>query len=532
MSARAVGRSRRVLGALQVLLACGLAFGAALLAIDLANWRYARVDLSASARNTLEPEVAEIVERLPQPARVDVFLRALEPPYDQVWYEAQGRMLELLFTARNAWRDRLSVELYDDRTPERTRTRQAELGVEGTNFLVVSSGERRTSVPLFGGVASIDWGSPTPRGVRYLLEQGIGGVVDAASYDPARPRPARLTGFRGQEALAEALLKVASGERPKVLFTSGHGEPDPFGSRTQDTARLRQALERDGFEVGTWNGRESGPLPAGTAVLLALGAEQPFDAAEREAIRDWVASGGRLIAAPSFREVEEGLEGGTASLLFGYGMIVEPGVVCQGVRDSLGRAVEGLPECARLLVSGTELSPSHPLTEMLRRRGLRLEFVLTHSFRRGALAAGGLLLELIQSPASAWRDQAASDGSHDFRFDPLQESRARARLVMLAELTGRAASDGEPLRGRVLGIASAGFCTDGSFDTNHDFLVSAVNFLAEREELVRVSPSELTGHVLDLQRGRAKPVLFALLVVALPGSLALLGAGLAWRRRR
>lgn len=531
MSAPAAGRGRRLRSALSVALACALAFGAALLAIDLASWRYARVDLSASARNTLDPEVAAIVERLPAPARVDVFSRALEAPYDRIADEVRARLFSLLYTARNAHRGRIEVQAYDDARPEEARARQAELGVEGTNLLVVSCGERRTSVPLFGGVASVDWGVPSPRGARYLLEQGIGGVLGSSGLDPARPpRPPRLIGFRGQEALGEALLKVASGARPTVWFTTGHGEPDPFGSRTGDVGRLRQALERDGFEVGTWDGTR--PLADDLAVLLALGAEQPFGEDERSAVQAWVEAGGRLVAAPSFREVETGVQGATSSLLFRFGMIAEPGVVCAAVRDALGRAVEGLPECARLIVPGSELSPSHPLTEGLRRRGLRLEFVLAHSFRRGGLAGGGLLLELVQSPEDAWRDLPGAAGEHDFRFDPASEERGRARLVMLAELPPREGPDGAARRGRVLGVASAAFFCDGSFDTNRDFLLSVVNELAEREELVRVAPRAVAGSVLDMARGRARPVLTGVLGLGLPGGLALLGALVAWRRRR
>lgn len=539
--ARAVGGGRRPLLALQVLVACVLAFGAAALAIDLAESSFVRVDLSASGRNTLDPEVGAIVAGLSEPARVDVFFRPLAAPYDRVSLEAQSRMLELLFTAANAYRDRLEVTVWDERSLQRMRARQEELGVEGTNLLVVSCGERRSSVPLFGGLASVDWGNPTPRGARYLIEQGIGGAVDPSSYDPSRLEPPRLVSFRGQEALAEALLKVAAGTRPKVLFTSGHGEADPFGSLSTDVGRFRRALERDGFEVGAWDGSAGGGLPADCELLFALGLEQPLRASEREAIERYVARGGRLIAAPSYREVEEGLEGATASLLFRYGMIAEPGVVCEPVNDALGRALEGLPECARLVVLGSELSPSHPLTRTLRQRGLRVEFVLAHAFRRGGLGPGGLLLDLIHSDERSWRDLAGTAGQPDFRFDPAGEKRGRERLVMLAELAPAVAEDqaAEPdpgaraaQRGRVLGVSAATFFADGSFDTNRDFLLAAANWMVEREELVRVRPRSLGGNVLDLRQGRSRPVLSALALFVLPGALGLGGLLIAWRRRR
>ena len=552
-AARRVHRGTRLATLVQVGLACVMVFGLAWLVLVLADDVYQRVDLSRSGRNTLDPAVAEVLERLPEPARVDVFVRALDSAYEPVGYEARTRLLELLFTAQNAHRGQLEVEVYDDADLDRSRARQRELGVEGTNRMVVSCGERRTQVELFGGIVGVDWGNPTPKGLQYLTELGIGGVVDPATYDPSSFRPARVTAFRGQEALGVALLKVASARRPTVRFLQGHGEPSPFGTSSTDVGRLRVALEADGFAVDVWEDQPH-EVPADTDVLFVLGPRQPFAEEEHEAIERFLREGGRVIAAPGYEEVEQGLEGAAASLLFRYGMVVQPGVVCEPVTDALGRRIDGFPENARLVIASNELSPSHELTESQRRRGLRLEFVLSHAFRRGGLAAGGILLDLIHSDRESWRDLAGRDGRHDFRFDEAYEERGRQRLVMLAELSvhlGPAAGDsvggssgGEgsaasgsveeraPQKGRLLGIAAASFCSDGSFDTNRDFLLSTVNYMAEREELVRVRPRALAGNVLDVRRGRAKPVLSGLFLLGLPVLCGIVGLALSWRRRR
>ena len=84
-------RTRLTLGA-QVLFAVGLAVGGAVLAIDLADWRYVRLDLSASGRNTLDDTILDLIENLPEPVTIDVFFRPLPRPYDGVSLQAQQRM--------------------------------------------------------------------------------------------------------------------------------------------------------------------------------------------------------------------------------------------------------------------------------------------------------------------------------------------------------------------------------------------------------------------------------------------------------
>ena len=121
------------------------------------------------------------MEKLPETARVDVFLRPLVRPYDTLSAEVHGRLLAMLFGASSARRHKLEVDVHDTDSGA-SKARQAELGVEGTNIAVVSCGERRSTIDLFNEVAGVDWGNPTPRLVRYLTGLGIAGVVNPASY--------------------------------------------------------------------------------------------------------------------------------------------------------------------------------------------------------------------------------------------------------------------------------------------------------------------------------------------------------------
>jgi hypothetical protein len=527
----ATGRWTRVSLGMRAALAAVLAVGAAVLAIDLSDWRYARIDLTARRSNTLDPSVLDVLDRLPEPVVVDAFLRPLLEPYRALQAEAADRTLELLTIVRNARRSQVEVRLHDPKDFEAIQERQRELGTEGTNKLVFSCGERRAEVELFGELATIDWGNPNEKMVAYLVGQGIPGVVDPRTWQPGRPfRPARVLDFHGEELLAEALLKVASGSAPKVCFLKGHGEPALDGEEPTDLARLRAALERDGFTVAEWDPLKEAAVPPDCAVLALIGARQPYQPATREAIRAWTESGGSLIAAPDISELYEGRAGGIVELLGSFGIVTRPGNVCQPLVGFGGEKVDGSEQCAWLVIDERGLQPGHALTEPLRARGRRVQFTLSASFESGLAAAdSGVVLPLVTSAADSWRDLGPD---FDFRFNPAKgEERERHTLVAIKLLRATKAADGSVKQGRILAVASAFFFDNQLVDVNRDFALNSFNWLAEREYKISVKPLEKSLSFLDFERSSVKPTLTYVLWLVLPGACAAVGLVVFLRRR-
>jgi hypothetical protein len=515
-----------------VLLAGVLALSAAFLAVVAADWWYLRRDLSLAGRNSLDPAIEDLLERMPEKVHVDVFLRPLARPYEGVSAAAQQRFRELLFVAANAHRDRLELADHDPRDLEGFGSRQRELGVEGVNLVVVSSGGRKTSLSLFGDIAEIDWGNPTPELVRALVEQGIPDPIDPRRWDRFRFEPAALLSFRGAEAFASALAKVASGARPKVYFSVGHAEPDLSGSLSDDLGRLRGALEGDGFEVAIWDAAKTPEVPEDCDVLALVGVRQELAPSTLASLRAYLGSGGRLLAAAAYEELEHGFRGSVVALLSDFGMQLVPGIVCAALAGSLRESVEGTPQCARLVLDETSLSASHVLTEPLRRSGRRLAASSTPSFER-VIVPGFIVEPLVTTPRDAWRDLSDANGRFDFRFDASRERREpRALAFSATSLSGASAADPQARGARVLGLASESFLSDGLFEVNRDFALNAFNWLAEREVLVRVTTRERDPTLIDVASGPALRVLTWTLWLGLPGVFVLSGAFVAWRRRR
>jgi len=543
--ARSVGRWTRLGVGLQVVVAAVLAVGAAVLLVDLSDWKYARWDLSASGRNTLDESLLELVRNLPEEAKIDVFFRPLERPYDGVSRLAQARVTEMLFVLKQAERDRIDIEMHDVRDLAATQARLRELGVEQLNVLVVSCGERRATLALFRDLVEVDWGNPNAELYRYLYQQGI--VVSADfSRPPSRPGQ-ELRRFRAGDALAEALLKVSSARAPRIYFAVGHGEPNleqTAPTEVNDLGRLRLALLQDGFQVEEWDASADGDVPVDCEVLVMVGASQPYQAADLARVRAYVERGGRLIAAPSFEDFDaevsdsgggapgSGLPEGIAGFLRTFGMLPQPGVVCVPLEDQFGREYDRYESCAEFEVGETGLNRSHAVTIPLRQNDRRVQFAQTFSFGRGGLERGSLE-DLISSDVNAWRDvrdPMKVGRLRDWTYERTREERGRWSLCKVAYLHGGATGPGQ--EGRILGVAGGSFFGNLLFTSNRDFILNAFNWMADRDHRVQVRVREVEPVVLDVARGGGLSVLTYVLWLVLPGMCIAMGFFVTWRRRR
>ncbi len=505
---------------LQVLAALALAIGACLLVVHLSEWRRARwrADFTASGTNTLDPQTMAILEGLHERVKVDIFFRAASTDHMRVATDqAQTRMNELLFVAKNLLPEKLELEAHNLLDLAAAEKRMQELSLKEVQTVVLSLGDRREVMRLYSDIAEFDYGSENPRS----------------------PRPATMHKFRGEEAFAEALKKVSSGDSPRIYFSAGHGEANPTGSEGRDLGLLTTELERQGFVVGTWEGEADGPVPADCDLLAIIGPEQPFSDREREYLETWVDAGGRLFGATETRFGEE--PGSVASMLRRYGMLLKRGLVCMPVLDYLGNQTEGLVECTDFRVNERHMNATHEVTESLVERHRKLRFAYARAFDYGGPPEGGLLLELVSSPAESWLDLPDSNFDLDFVLDNNREATGRFRLAMLSTfpvqpLPGETAApldaDGLAREARVIGVSSPFFLANSTFTTNRDFILNAFNWLAERDFRVGVASRDPERSLIDLKQGNDFALLFHSSLWGLPAIFGLLGFATFLRRRR
>jgi hypothetical protein len=515
--AQGTGRWTRLGIAAQVLVVVLLSGAAAALATWLAGrpGLRLRLDVTATGRNTLDPALAGIVERLPEPVTIEVFFRPMREPLRAPAGEAQQRMAELLFVASNQFPGQLRVVQHDLRDVAAAAQRLQELEVQEDNVVVVTCGTNRKVLRLFRDLARLDPGNAMMK------------------------VPPRLEGFRGGEALGEALLEVSRGERPRILFAHGHGERDPYDSEVGGLAELRSALSADGFEVAWWEPGEDPQVPDDCDVLAIVDPRQPYTREELEAIAVWVEGGGRLLVAPSRSDDVLDGPGSAGELLRRFGIVVERGFAAQLRRNALGQFVDGIKECAILFLPTEGLSPRHPVTEPLHRLGYALQNLPgARAFRRGTAREDGRIDALVETPRESWLDLPDAQGKHDWVFTPDRGERAGPLAVAMAvefpppgaDLTG-GADQARPWA-RVLALGSAEGMGNGPFPFARDLLLNGFNWLAERDWRLNVRPRDQDVRQLDLVNTGALAVVNRVAFLALPGLFALLGVLVALMRRR
>jgi hypothetical protein len=502
--------------AVQVFGVVGFAAAACVLASYLASLPLfrARIDLTAVRSNTLDETLGGLIEQLPDKATIDIFFRSVDPPLSGVGFQAQQRMHELLFVARNQFPDKLRVVDHDLSDIAKVGVRMRELGIEEDNVVVVSRGSERAVLKLLRDIARVDPGNPTMK------------------------VPPSLESFRGEEALGSALLRVSIDETPRIAFTVGHGERDLYDvDKPRALGKLRSALAADGFVTERWDSTQSARIPEATRVVAVVDPAQPFTAAELDEIARFVERGGRLFVAPSSSSTAFGAPGGAEDLLARFGIQSAGGFVAMPVPDGFGGWRMGIEQCGTVVCAGSNVELRHPVTEALARAEARVGLTNVRAFAIGSnKPTNAVAVDLLRSPEIAWRDLPGSTGAGDWKFDARTEEQGPFVLALALAFTPQSAAGdaahSERASARVLAVGSGDVLSNDLLARNRDFVLNAFNWLAQRDRRLAIRPRVVERRLLDLSNTRSLATLNLMAWILLPALTAALGVVTALRRRR
>ncbi len=523
-SAGATSRWTRVSILVQVLLVIALAGGAAAMVTWLSSrpglWK--RWDVTAARRNTLDPVLERLLEAVPGKVTVEVFFRPLDKPMDGVGFEAQRRMSELLHVALNQMPHEIAVIEHDLSDLGRVSARMQELGIDEPNVVVLRNEERHVVLRLLRDIARVNPGNPQMK------------------------LPPQLDAFLGDQALGDALLELAIERTPKVLFSTGHGERDPYGTAIRQLGGLHSALTADGFQTGLWESATDPSVPDDCDVLVVFDPRQPFSEPEIEGLRAFARRGGRLLIAPSLDPRALDGPGSMAEFLREYGIQVQAGLVANPIADGLGNLRDGDSRCSMLFIGADGMDRKHPVTESLWSLQRRVVLPQSRCFMRDTAPQNGVLLDLLRSSPNSWLDLPNPDGLYDWRWNRKLELGGSFMLAMAAAQQAPEGTASEALAGlgaaerpvtRVVALGCPDALGNGEggvdpIDINRDLALNMFNWLAERDHRLVVRPRRVDQRVVDLQRPGAQKLVNRVTTMLLPGLAAVLGLIVWWRRRR
>jgi hypothetical protein len=255
---------------------------------NIAAFRYGErpIDLTRERVHTLEPETISQIRGLDRPVRFTAFY------YGRLPQAAKqiGRVRQLLSLIEAENPEKVSVDFVDFQgDPAR-----AEVLVERVPAAAVATG---------GVLIELGEGETAERMVVRDSEM----FPNASSALSPEGQPL-TTEFLGEYAITTALMRMRLGDRPKVAFTTGHGEspPDEIDVRSRGAGLLRARLADVGFDVSTVDlSRQD--VPEGAALVLAAGPPSPFTKEEAGRLQSYLAGGGRALLLLGGRE-PNGLE--------------------------------------------------------------------------------------------------------------------------------------------------------------------------------------------------------------------------------
>jgi ABC-type uncharacterized transport system involved in gliding motility auxiliary subunit len=344
----------------------------------------------------------------------------------------------------------------------------------------------------------------------------LGITVDGELLITYRGRSEHLQSHT-EQAMTNALQRVARAGERRLVFITGHGERQPLGQANHDLGDWGRQLEQRGFRLESLNLAERGAIPEETAVVVVAGPQVNLLPGEVHIIQGYVERGGNLLWL-----ADPGSLRGLGPLAEQLGIEFQPGVIV----DPTTR-IFGIDNPAMALVTGY---PFHPLTRDFDRLTVYPQAV-------GILADPPPPWEsrpFLTTSGHAWSETGELAG--EVRFDEKTDISGPLDIgvALTRDLAAREPSSDEARRRtqRIAVVGDGDFLSNAFLGTggNLDMGLSLANWLASDDALIAVPAKVAPDLSLALTKTQAAVIAVGWWIGA---PLLLLGTGLfIWMRRR
>ncbi|WP_254053408.1 GldG family protein [Singulisphaera sp. GP187] len=215
------------------------------------------------------------------------------------------------------------LDLYKAANPDRIRLETLDPYAEPEKFEAIVKRAPGVAVTQGGGVILIEYGAGEKAAFSVIRNSELfdlptsGRVEDQAALFEST--------FHGETAITSALIALREGKKPKIYFTTGHGEPSLNESRPREPGIgvWHARLAATGVDVAELNLIET-EVPADASLLVVVGPKSPFRTEEVSKIRGYLDRGSpalMLLGSQEKTGLEEILR--SYNIDFGRGTIVD-----------------------------------------------------------------------------------------------------------------------------------------------------------------------------------------------------------------
>jgi ABC-type uncharacterized transport system involved in gliding motility auxiliary subunit len=332
----------------------------------------------------------------------------------------------------------------------------------------------------------------------------------------------RMTGFKGEQLFTSAILQLSEGRKPKILFTTGHGEHSLDDQSERGFAGAQQLLGRDNFEMEEWASLGKPAVPPGIDLVVIAGPRGGFVQPELDAFSAYLNNGGRMLVlldptpgpAAGSGLMSTGLEGwlGRYGIKVGQDIVVDPS--------------NPLPFFGPETIFSKDYG-DHPVTRALAEGSLPVLMSVVRSTAPGS-APGVKVTELLRTSPEGWGETNLADLQRVQR-DP-SDVAGPVPLGVVAE-SGATAPGKRPMR--LVALGDSDFAANQLLQANPPnavLLANTLNWLVEREALLGIPPKKTEQVKLTLTSQEFWMIVT--LALALPVLSIVMGTVVFFRRRR
>lgn len=476
--------SRRRLMKTGTLSAGVLLLAALLVIVNYFGWKYyKRFDWTSSQLYSLSDKTQKVLKGLKSDVDFIVFMS----PEQRDLYQSTNELLQRYGAASR----HVHVKTVDlEKNPVEAQALTQKFGVTTQGVVVTSGNDKRV-------IATQD-----------LAE------IDSQSGEP------RITGFKGEQLFTSAILQLSEGRKPKILFTTGHGEHSLDDQSGHGLSGAQQLLGRDNFDLSEWASLGQPAVPPGTDLLVIAGPTGSFVQPEIDALSAYLNNGGRMLVMldPTVSPAGTGLvDTHLEDWLGRYGIKVGQNIVV----DPASMLPFFGPETIFIKSYG-----DHPVTKAFAGGGVPVLVSLARSAGAGS-APGIKVTNLLSTSPKGWGE---TDLAHldKVGFDA-RDLPGPVPVGAVAE-SALTAPGKRPMRLVVFGDSD--FATNQLLQANQDnglLLSNTLNWLVEREALLGIPPKKTEQVRLTLTGEEIRRIY---LVVALLPILAVILGGVVFSRRR
>jgi ABC-type uncharacterized transport system involved in gliding motility auxiliary subunit len=417
-----------------------------------------RVDLTAGKRYTLAPQSIKVVEALEEPVKVTAFFGEAQP--------GRQRFNELMGQYAYSG-SKLTYEIVD---PDRQPALARRYKVNSYGTIVAERGDREE---------------------RFFTVS--------------------------EEAVTNALVKVSRNEKKKVYFLTGHGEHGIDDTGKNGYSFVREALERENYEVEPLLLLRAEAVPADAAAVVVAGPTADILPVEVKLLDAYVERGGKLLVLVDPGDVPA-LEG----FLKARGIVL----VADILLDRMSRLFGADPRMPVV----SQYTP-HPITNEFEMASF---FPLARSVGPMNDPPEGVEVQALASTGGgSWAEtDLASLDKGEVAFDEGKDVGGPVPVAAVATIGAKTKEGASASSARLVVFGDSDFASNTHLNLsgNATLVLNTVSWLAEEEDLIAIRPRSGGSKPLLMTPMQGR-LLFWLSVVAVPLAVVLLGGGVMWRRR-